>query len=210
MMQGSIRALASILPAVFLAACDSGPGPAFTSRTLTHRGDVLVLSAAATPASASISCTGPVPAQGTGAVLDSVPVVHHDTARTFASICTARANGASAADTASYILYGPNIKGTWGGTMAAVGWAIVLDIGDEATPSRNSAFITPPPPGNPVTWLNLSVSHIDRDSVRILYAAAGYVFEGKLSGEYDSLVANGGYGTSARLTDFVVFARPRR
>ena len=186
-------ALVVFLPAAFLAAAcgDSGPGPAFTSLTLTHRGEVLVVEAVVTPSDADIACTGAVPASGTGAVRDSVPVVHHDTLRTFRVICSAEANGASTSDTASYPLFGPNVRGDWVGVGVLSEGTYGLTIRDEANSAANTATIYRPD-GTTIVFPYVVVFR-SGDSVTIAASVdpswwSGPVMRGHFEDEYRSIV----------------------
>jgi hypothetical protein len=192
-----------LLPVLLAAGCppeEPGIPPTFTYDSLTHRGEHLVLAVAAvvppdsTPA--NVTCTGPVPASGVGEVRDSVPVVHHDTARTFSAICTAEADGARTTDTVTHTLYGPNTKGDWLGEGALPLGMYGLTIRDEATSSANSAWITRLDGSTARAYAHVVVNR-SGDSVTVAASVdpswwSGPVMRGRFELEYRSIVGHVG------------------
>jgi len=179
------------------ASCPPEPGipPTFTYDSLTHRGEHLVLAVAAVvlpdSTQADITCTGAVTASGVGAVRDSVPVVHHDTLRTFRVVCSAEANGASASDTASYLLFGPNVRGDWVGDGALPEGTYGLTIRDEANSAANTATIYRPD-GTTIVFPYVVVFR-SGDSVTVAASVdpswwSGPVMRGHFEDEYRSIV----------------------
>jgi hypothetical protein len=133
------------MAAVLVAAACTDPGvpPEFTRSVLTHRGEHLVLDVAAaapdgTPA--DIACTGAMTASGVGTILDSVPVVHHDTARVLTVRCEAEADGVRAKPVEPYYqMYGPDLRGTWQGWVGPC--QVTLTIRRPGEPRGNSGTL---------------------------------------------------------------------
>lgn len=139
--------VAPVLSALLAWSCGTEPGipPTFTRESLTHRGEHLVLDVAAvvlpdsTPA--NISCDGAVTASGVGSMLDSVAVVHHDTALVLRAICIAELGGASTADTIQYTLYGPSLVGYWLGRGDIMGQVMFIDYRSESDACANPSTL---------------------------------------------------------------------